>query len=824
MTIARFPSPISWSTLACDLRSAFRHGVKAPGFAAAAILSLAAGFAVSTAIFSAVRTVLLAPLPFQDPARLAQIVSVYPQIGARNDWSAPLGDVPDYRASVPAFQDVAAYRYALMNLRAGDHAEPVYGLRISANMLPMLGVRPKLGHWFSAEYDRPGSGHVLLLSDDLWRRQWHADPRIVGKTLQLDGEGYLVLGVMPRGFNFPLRLGTTALLPTDQMQFWMPLAEDLAKAPHGAPNGGVVVRLRSGVSLAQSQQQLEAACRTLEREYPASNDGLSASLVPLQQQTVEHVSAPLAAMFAATGLILLLACANIASLLLARGESRAGELAVRIALGGSPWRVACLPLLDGLLFCCCGCLLSVPLAEACLRFLIRLAPLDVPRLASSRIDVQAVLFSTALALVCGLVVGGLNASQILRRSPREVLADAPQRSGGTPRTTLRSALVAGQVALAIVLVSSAGLMLRTFLNLLSTDTGYQPRGVLYGVTVLPQTRYSQLQRDLFFHKVLEILRNSPGVQYAAVSTGFPFVNQYDGAQVETPGMAHGNQGSGISADSNAVSPGYLEAMGVRLLRGRLLAETDTAGSPKAVVIDQSLARRLWSGQDPLGKLINVDDPAKPVWRSVVGVLAPMRNRSVDGAGRSGVFVPLAQAGGYVNFVVLKSTLAPQAAARLLRLAVSAGDADQGVFFAQSMADLVKDDIAIRRFVFVVLAFFAVAALMLSALGIYGLVSFIAASRVREIGIRMALGATRGKIAVLVVSRGLRLAAVGSAAGVLASLLLGRLLSGLLVGVHSVDAATMLLTVAVLGTATAIAALIPAWRSACLQPMKALRTK
>lgn len=821
MTVNRFPRPISWSSLAFDLRSALRKEWKAPAFATAVILVLAVGFGIGTAMFSAVRTVLLAPLPFRDPGRLAQIVSAYPKLGARNDWSAPLSDVPQYRAAVPAFQDVGAYHYALMNFRAGGLAEPLYGLRISANVLPMLGVRPQLGKWFSAEDDRPGSGHVLLLSDDLWRRQFGADRRVVGKTIELDENSFLVVGVMPRGFNFPLRLGTTALLPTDQMQFWIPLASDFAKEPQGVPSGGIVARLRAGVSFAQAQQQLVAACRTLEREFPATHDGLSADLVPLRRQTVENISAPLMAMFAATGFILLLTCANIAGLLLARGESRAGELAVRMALGGSPWRVASLPLLQGVILCGCGWLLSLPVAAACIRLLIGLAPLDVPRLAGSRIDLQAILFSAALALVCGLVVGGVNALQILRRSPREVLADASQRSAGKARTTLRSALVAGQVALAIVLVSGAGLMLRTFLNLLSTDTGYQARGVLYGVTVLPPS-YSQARKDLFFKKVLDILRNSSGVQFAGVSTGFPYVGQYDGVQVEKPGMANGNQGSGITADFNAVSPGYLETMGVRLIEGRLIAPTDTAGSPKVVVIDTSLARLLWPGQDPLGKLINVDEPAKPVWRSVVGVLAPMRNKSLDLVGRGGVFAPLTQAGGYENFVVLKSTLAPGDASQLLRHAVAAVDANQGVFFAQSMEELVSDNIAVRRFVFIVLAFFGAAALLLSVLGIYGLVSFLAASRVREVGIRMALGATRGRIAALVVSFGLRLAALGCVAGVLASLLLGRLLSGLLFGVRSVDAATLLLTVAVLASAATLAALIPAWRSVCLQPMKALR--
>jgi predicted permease len=389
---------------------------------------------------------------------------------------------------------------------------------------------------------------------------------------------------------------------------------------------------------------------------------------------------------------------------------------------------------------------------------------------------------------------------------------------------LRGSLVVGQGALAIILVSGAGLMLRTFLNLLSTDIGYQSSGVLYGVTVLPPSQYSRPeQAELFFKKVLDRLRRAPGVEFAAVSTGFPFVGQYDGVKVETPGLANKDRNSGISADFNAISAGYLEAMRVRLVRGRLLAETDATNTPNVAVIDENLGRALWPGQDPIGKLINTNDPAKPVWRQVVGVVAPVRNRSLDVAARPSVFAPLSQAGGWVNFVVLKSSAAPQAAARLIKSAVAGVDSNQGVFFTQSLPDLVQDTIAIRHFLLAVLTFFGAAALVLSAFGIYGLVSFIAASRVREIGILMALGATRVSIATLVVSDGIRLTLMGVTVGILASLLLSRLLSGLLFGVRPFDTVTLLLAILILGTTTTIAALIPAWRSARLQPMKALRT-
>ena len=519
-----------------DLLQAWRQIRRAPAFAATVVLLLAAGFGVSVAIFSVVRSVLLNPLPFRDPGRLAQIVSRYPQTGDQNGWSAPLRDAMDWKATVPAFQDVAMYRYDLRNLTGNGQVESVYGLRVTANLWPMLGVRPQLGNWFSADHNLPGNAHVVVLSDDLWRRRFGADAGIVGKTIHLDGNDYEVAGVMPRGFNFPLKLGTSARLPTDQMQFWTPLELDPGKEQHGDPNAGVIARLKRGVTPGEAQAEVENACRLLEREYPKTNRGLSARLFSLRQQTVRGVNAPLVALLAATGLILLLACANVAGLLLARGAARNGELAIRMALGGSGWQVARIPLLEGVLLCCCGCVLGVPVAAASLKVLLHLAPIDVPQAGDTSIDLGAVLFAAVLAIGCGVLIGGLNALQVLGRSPREVLSEASRSSVGRPTTRLRSSLVAGQVAVAVVLLSVAGLMLRTLVNLLSADTGYRADHVFYAVTVRPASQSQIEQQHVFFSKVLDRLRSTPRIEIAGVSTGFPFVGQYDGVKAQSAGI------------------------------------------------------------------------------------------------------------------------------------------------------------------------------------------------------------------------------------------------------------------------------------------------
>lgn len=813
---------ISAESIRSDLRQAWRQIYAAPAFAATVVLLLAAGIAISVAIFSIVRSVLLTPLPFHDPARLVQIVSWWPKTGDENGWTAPMRDAIDWKSTVPAFQDVAMYRYDLRNLTGSGEAESVYGLHVTSNLLPMLGVRPRLGTWFSADHDLPGNAHVVILSDDLWRRRFAADGAIVGKTIHLDNEPYEVVGVMPKGFNFPLKLGTTAALPTDQMQFWTPLAPDFAKLQHGTPNAGIIAKLKPGVTLGEARAQLENACELLQRQYPATNRDLSAQMFSLRQQTVSQVDGPLLALLAAAGLILLLACTNVAGLLLARGAARSGELAIRMALGGSGWQVARVPILEGLLLCCCGCVLGVPLAAASLRLLLHLAPLDVPRLANTSIDIGAVLFAAGLASACGVLVGGMNALQVLGRSPREVLSKAGRGNIERPGTRLRSALVVSQVAMAVVLLSLAGLMMRTLVNLLSADTGYRADHVFYSVTVRPPSQ-SQRQQE-FFSKVLDRLRSTPQIELAGISTGFPFVGQYDGVKAKSVSSARNGSRAGIEADFNAVSSGYLEAVGVRLVQGRLIAETDTAAAPKVAVIDETLARTLWPDQNAVGQVINIDDSSKPVWRRVVGVLAPMRNKSLDMAARPGVFVPIGQSAGYVNFIVVKTSASTRQTERWIKEAVASVDANQGVFFVQSMPQLVGDTIAVRKFLFTVLACFGGAALVLSAFGIYGLISFLAACRIREVGIRMALGATRKNIVGLVVSKGIRLMLIGAVAGVLASAMVARLLAGTLFGVRALDAETLLLAISILAAVGTIAALIPAWRSARVEPMTALRTE
>jgi len=809
-------------SLVTDSRHAVRLIRRSPVFSLTVIALLAAGIALSTAAFSIVEAVLLAPLPYRDPARLVQINSRWPKTGDQNDWSAPLRDAADWKAMVPDFSDIATYRYSLLNLDENNQPESLYGVRVSANLFPVLGVPPVAGRWFTEDEDRPGQTHEVILSNDLWRRRFGTDPQITGKMIHLNGEGYQVVGVMPPGFNFPLRLATTALLPTDQMQYWIPLGADLSREQHGNPNAGVIARIKPGARIPEAQAQLETAARQLEQQYPTTNHGLSARMRPLLQQTAGRFRTPLLVLLISTGVILVVACFNVATLLLARAQFRSQELAVRMALGAGTWRVARIPLLHGLLLSLCGCALGVPSAIVFLRAMVSFAPIDVPRLAGAHLDSWSMAFAATLFLLSGAVVAGMNSAQVLKRSPRDALAETSGISG-RPQARLRTVLVIGQVALAVVVTSGAALMLRTFAGLLSVDTGYKPEHVLYGVNVLPPLLYpNRSSAEAFYRKVLDQLRAAPEVDSAGVSTGFPLVGEY-GVLKAQPAPA-GVEQPGVTAEIDEVSPAYLETMGVRLVEGRTIEETDTAASPPVAVVDEKLAAALWPGQEPLGKLVNLDGPAKPVSRQVVGVMAPTRNRWLDAEPAPSLFVPVSQGRGSVNFVVMKSRLPASRSAEILRQTVRAVDPNQSIFFAQSMTGLLSDSIAVRRFLFFMLAFFAASALILSAIGMYGLISALSAARVREIGIRMAVGARREQIAFLILAQGTRLSLAGAGIGLLASVFLNRLMTGLLFGVKPDNPAALLASVGLLLAASALATLVPALRSAKREPMEALRSQ
>ena len=382
----------------------------------------------------------------------------------------------------------------------------------------------------------------------------------------------------------------------------------------------------------------------------------------------------------------------------------------------------------------------------------------------------------------------------------------------------------GKLHFAVILVSGAGLMLRTFINLLSTDIGYKPDHVLYAITVLPHSRYpKRADVELFYKKLLDQLRATAGIESAAASTAFPLIGEYNGAKLQTKGMAGGDRSPEVVA-VNEVSPGFLETMGVRIINGRSVRETDTADAPKVTVIDQDTATRLWPHQDPLGKLINTEETATPVWRQVVGVVAPTRNRALDIAPRPSIYLPLSQGSSGISFLVVKSFASPAETIRLLKNVVAGVDPNQSVYFSETVTQLIQDSVATRRFLFLVMMLFGAAALTLSTLGVYALVSFLATSRVREVGIRMALGATRGRIAWLVVFQGIRLALIGIAAGLVGSIFLSRFMTSLLFGVRPFDTSTLLCAVLALGGGTTLAALVPAYRSARLEPMQALRTE
>ena len=627
---------------------------------------------------------------------------------------------------------------------------------------------------------------------------------------------------MPPGFNFPLRLETTARLPSAQMQYWIPMGFDLAKSRAKRWTAWTIARVKPGVPLTIVSSRLDVAARELELEHPNTNANQGATAIPLRLRVNADTRQPVIALAVAIALVLLLSSVNISSLLLARAETRRVEMAVRLALGATRGQLMRLSIVEALLLATAGCVMGSGLAALLIRAVIHGATSKFPRLEQTRLDPMAVGFAALISLAVGLLTGASGSWRTSWRHPQETLATGGR--GNTRRPVVLSWLVGGEVALAFLLVSGAGLLLHSFVALMTVDPGYRPDPVLMSV-VVPTSRQSQDPRvgQLLFRKIIDGLRQAPGVDAVAASRGLPVVGQYGSIGVHLSAAAAAGTPPDVQADLNQVTPDYMRVMSIPLRKGRLLTEQDGEGSPLVALVDEILARRLWPGQDPIGQVIALDTGIVLTRQQVVGVVGSSRNRSLEIAETGGVFVPIAQTREIPNFVILRSSRPrPEELLPAVRDAVAAADPNQPIFFASSMRQLLADSIASRRYLLGTVLAFGAAALLLAALGLFGLVSFTVSGRVREIGIRMALGSTPGRVILLVLGDGLRLTGIGVIAGLAASLGASRLLGSLLFGISSVDFVALGLSAGALLLASLAAAWLPARRAAKIAPLEALR--
>jgi predicted permease len=814
-----------------DLRFAVRSLRRRAGFTGVAVLTLALGVGATTALFGVVKSVLLTPLPYGGPEGVAVVWSAWKGFDqtwlSYDEWEA-------WDAQVPAFADVALFSDGAVTLTAGDGSERVRAGFVDRDVFRVLDVRPRLGRGFTAEEDRPGGPRAIVLGHRLWQRSYGADPSIVGREVQVGGEAATVVGVMPAGFRLPLDFGADG--PTEA---WLPLATDApsngavagpAFSRDGQSHGYYgVARLAPGATVAAANAQLRDLVAALVREgiYPPEMQ-FRAFAVPVDQQVTGRVRPALLVVFGAVGFVLLIACANVAGLLLVRGEHRRRELAVRVALGAGARRLGRLLLTESVVLAALGGALGVALAGLAVWLVRRTAPAALPRVAETTLDGGVLLFALGVTAAAALLAGVLPALQVAHVAPaRELKEGGRAATAGPSRLRWRQLLVAGEVALAVVLAAGAGLMVRSVANLLAIDAGFEPTGVLTMRLSTPSAWYPDSVRVAAFHDELaRRVAEVPGVAAVGAARLLPLSDEMGdwGLRVEgyTPPPHQGTPG-----DWQVVTPGYFEAMGLRLRAGRVFDARDRMDAPFAMIVNEEFVDRYFAGREPLGRQVRIGgDPDRPAY-TVVGVVDDVRHNALTREVKPQFYAPLAQfavsPGNTMRSMslVVRTADDPMALAGPVRAAIRALDPRLPVSEVQPMTRVVADSIAEPRFAMGLLALFGLLALTLAAIGVFGVVSQVVASRAHEFGIRAALGAAPRDLVRLSLGMGVRQAAAGLAVGLLLALLLTRLMTSLLHGVRPSDPLTLGAVALVTGAVAILASAGPARRAARADPATVL---
>jgi putative ABC transport system permease protein len=806
-----------------DLKHDLRYGArmlwKNPGFTAVAVVALALGIGANSAIFSVVNTVLLRPLPYREPSRLVMVWEHDAKHGYPNDTPAA-ANYFDWRDQNQVFEGMAAMADQSFNLTGAGEPERIDGKRVNANLFELLGVAPQHGRAFAAEEDRPGANKVVLLSHALWQRRFGSDAGVVGQTLTLNGEAHTVVGVMPADFQFPDR----------QAELWVPIAFTQQEAANrGRHYLEVVARLKQGVTLEQARAEMSTIAARLQQQYPEQNTDLGASVVPLHEHLVGDIRPALLVLLGAVGFVLLVACANVANLLLARAAGRQKEIALRTALGASRLRLVRQFLTESVLLAALGGVVGLLLSVWGVTLLKSFIPENISQVKAIAVDARVLGFTVLVTLLTGLVFGLAPAFQASRFNLNETLKeggrDAAAARGGN---RIRGLLVVAEVAVSLVLLVGAGLLINSFLRLRNVDPGFRTDNLLTMSVVLPQQKYpDHARRTAFYTDMIRRVEQLPGVRSASVTNWIPLVMQGDsiGVTIEGQPAPVPGQGKLPVIVTRVIGPHYFGTMGIQLLEGRVFEEgRDRADSPCVIVVGESVAGKYWPGESAVGKRIAPGRPESPEdWCQVVGVVKDVRQRELSSEPNPLMYLTYEQAGFFApRYLVVSTEGDPLALAGTVRKTVWEVDRDQPVSNVSTMEGVLSESIARQRFSTLLFGVFAAVALVLAAVGIYGVMSYSMAQRTREIGIRMALGAQRRDVLRLAVGQGLRLVAVGVAVGLAGALTLSRVMSGLLYGISATDPATLVTISLILVAVALLASYIPARRAAKVDPLIALR--
>ncbi len=810
-----------------DLRHGIRTLFKHPGFVITITLILALGIGANSTIFSVVNAILIRPLPYEAPDRIVMIWETNQSKSVKRSIVSP-ADFLDWREQNHVFDHLAAFRFWYYTVTGAGDPERYQGARVSAGFFPVLGVKPEFGRNFRPEEEQVGRDHVVILSHALWQSRFGGDSKIIGQLLTIDGEPFTIIGILPASFRFTRVLNS-------ELELWIPITftpQQLTREDHSIIVYG---RLKQGVPLSQAQAEMDGITHRLEQEYPKTNSGWAAQVNNLHDQAIQPLSPTLLILMVVVGFVLLIACANVANLLLTRATARQKDVAIRLALGSSQFRLIRQLLIESLLLALLGGAAGLLLAYWGINVLNAIVPDKVPHLEKFNLDLRVLGFTLVVSLLVGVIVGlipglrasRLNLSETLKEGGR-ALSEAP--SG----RRLRNLLVTLEVTLTVPLLISAGLMLRSSLLLQNIDRGINLKNVLTMQISLPKAKYSTArQTATFYRQVLQRIQTEPGVQSASAVNFLPLTNLEDATSLTIEGGKPPPPGQNITVSYRVIDQNYFRTMGIPLLRGRYFTEQDNDESHGVVMIDQTMARRYWPDEDPVGRRLQPQFPAAKVpwrpessnnWLTIVGVVEDVKEDGLNDQTSAEIYLPYLQNPSSLMNLLVRSTSDPLRLVASVRSQVLAVDGDQPVYNIMTMENVFSQSLAEPQVITSLLATFAAVALILAAIGVYGVMSYSVAQRTHEIGVRMALGAQERHVLRMIVGQGLKLVLVGVAIGVMTAFAVTRVISNLLFGVTATDPLIFVVVPLLLVVIAMLASYFPARRAMKVDPMIALRNE